>query len=108
MAFTMHSHSGQFCPGHAKDQLEDIIKHAIELGYKTFGLTEHMPRYEQRDLYPEEVSFHSTPYVLGKMSHEFLSLMILKLLSRLYLLVMRLISSRHSVCSESTPTSFIS
>ncbi|KAJ4212501.1 hypothetical protein FSOLCH5_002708 [Fusarium solani] len=55
MAFTMHSHSGQFCPGHAKDQLEDIIKHAVELGYKTIGLTEHMPRYEQRDLYPEEL-----------------------------------------------------
>lgn len=56
MAFTMHSHSGQFCPGHAKDQLEDIINHAIALGYKTMGLTEHMPRYEEQDLYPEEVT----------------------------------------------------
>jgi histidinol-phosphatase (PHP family) len=54
MAFTMHSHSGQFCPGHAKDQLEDIIQHAISVGYKTIGLTEHMPRFEERDLYPEE------------------------------------------------------
>ncbi|KFA77675.1 hypothetical protein S40288_02708 [Stachybotrys chartarum IBT 40288] len=54
MAFTMHSHSGQFCPGHAVDQLEDIIQHAIKLGFKTMGLTEHMPRYEERDLYPEE------------------------------------------------------
>ncbi|KAH7324603.1 histidinol phosphate phosphatase HisJ family protein [Stachybotrys elegans] len=54
MAFTMHSHSGQFCPGHAVDQLEDIIKHAIKIGYKTMGLTEHMPRYEEQDLYPEE------------------------------------------------------
>ncbi|KAM5345301.1 hypothetical protein ACJ41O_011163 [Fusarium nematophilum] len=51
----MHSHSGQFCPGHAKDQLEDIIKHAISVGFKTIGLTEHMPRYEERDLYPEEL-----------------------------------------------------
>lgn len=56
MAFTMHSHSGQFCPGHAVDQLEDIVRHAVSLGYKTMGLTEHMPRYEERDLYPEEVS----------------------------------------------------
>lgn len=56
MAFTMHSHSGQFCPGHAKDQLEDIIKHAISLGYTTMGLTEHMPRTGLEDLYPEEVS----------------------------------------------------
>ena len=55
MAFTMHSHSGQFCPGHAKDQLEDIIKHAISLGYTTIGLTEHMPRTGLEDLYPEEV-----------------------------------------------------
>ncbi|KAI2625222.1 histidinol phosphate phosphatase H [Xylaria nigripes] len=55
MAFTMHSHSGQFCPGHAKDQLDDIVKHAISLGYTTMGLTEHMPRTELRDLYPEEL-----------------------------------------------------
>ncbi|KAI0458762.1 histidinol-phosphatase [Xylaria acuta] len=55
MAFTMHSHSGQFCPGHAKDQLEDIIKHAISLGYTTMGLTEHMPRTALEDLYPEEL-----------------------------------------------------
>ncbi|KAH9908434.1 histidinol-phosphatase [Xylariomycetidae sp. FL2044] len=55
MAFTMHSHSGQFCPGHAKDQLEDIVKHAISLGYTTMGLTEHMPRTDLEDLYPEEL-----------------------------------------------------
>ncbi|KAK8127820.1 histidinol-phosphatase [Apiospora sp. TS-2023a] len=55
MAFTMHSHSGQFCPGHAKDQLEEVIKHAISVGYKTIGLTEHMPRTELADLYPEEL-----------------------------------------------------
>lgn len=55
MAFTMHSHSGQFCPGHAKDQLEDVVKHAISIGYKTMGLTEHMPRTALEDLYPEEL-----------------------------------------------------
>lgn len=55
MAFTMHSHSGQFCPGHAKDQLEDIVQHAISMGYKTMGLTEHMPRYSAAELYPEEL-----------------------------------------------------
>ena len=59
MAFTMHSHSGQFCPGHAKDQLEDIIKHAISIGYTTIGLTEHMPRTSLEDLYPEEVGSYS-------------------------------------------------
>lgn len=55
MAFTMHSHSGQFCPGHAKDSLEDVIQHAISVGYKTIGLTEHMPRTSLVDLYPEEL-----------------------------------------------------
>lgn len=55
MAFTMHSHSGQFCPGHAKDQLEVVIQHAISIGLKTIGLTEHMPRTDPRDLYPEEM-----------------------------------------------------
>ncbi|KAL1836478.1 hypothetical protein VTJ49DRAFT_5080 [Mycothermus thermophilus] len=55
MAFTMHSHSGQFCPGHAKDQLEEIIQHAIKLGFKTMGLSEHMPRTDVMDLYPEEL-----------------------------------------------------
>ncbi|KAK4218531.1 putative histidinol-phosphatase [Rhypophila decipiens] len=56
MAFTMHSHSGQFCPGHAKDELEEVVKHAISVGYKTLGLTEHMPRTELSDLYPEELT----------------------------------------------------
>lgn len=51
----MHSHSGQFCPGHAKDQLEDIILAAIAKGFTMMGLTEHMPRTSLDDLYPEEV-----------------------------------------------------
>lgn len=55
MAFSMHSHSGQFCPGHAVDQLEDIVQRAMAVGFATLGLTEHMPRYDERDLYPEEV-----------------------------------------------------
>ncbi|KAH8593462.1 histidinol-phosphatase-like protein [Bisporella sp. PMI_857] len=56
MAFSMHSHSGQFCPGHAKDQLEDIILTAISKGFQSFSLTEHMPRDSDADLYPEETS----------------------------------------------------
>ncbi|KAK3324627.1 polymerase/histidinol phosphatase-like protein [Cercophora scortea] len=54
MAFTMHSHSGEFCPGHAKDTLESVVLHAISAGYHTLGLTEHMPRTELSDLYPDE------------------------------------------------------
>lgn len=52
----MHSHSGQFCPGHAKDQLEVIIQTAITQGFQSFSLTEHMPRDSLADLYPEETS----------------------------------------------------
>ncbi|KAE8451683.1 hypothetical protein EG329_003140 [Mollisiaceae sp. DMI_Dod_QoI] len=56
MAFSMHSHSGQFCPGHAKDELEHIIQTAIARGMTTLGLTEHMPRHDDKDLYPEEIA----------------------------------------------------
>ncbi|KAB5535283.1 Polymerase/histidinol phosphatase-like protein [Coniochaeta sp. 2T2.1] len=73
MAFTMHSHSGQFCPGHAKDQLEDIIKHAISIGYKTMGLTEHMPRYSPSDLYPEELDDPNALAILPPRHASFLS-----------------------------------
>lgn len=53
MPFSHHSHSGQFCPGHAQDSLEDVIKAAIAKKMQVFALTEHMPRHEQ-DWYPEE------------------------------------------------------
>ncbi|TVY14573.1 putative histidinol-phosphatase, partial [Lachnellula arida] len=60
MAFSMHSHSGQFCPGHAKDSLEDVVLTAIAKGMKTFALTEHMPRNSEEDLYPEEIAAGDT------------------------------------------------
>lgn len=54
MPFSHHSHSGQFCPGHARDSLEDIILRAISKKLEVFALTEHMPHHDQ-DRYPEEV-----------------------------------------------------
>lgn len=53
--FSMHSHSGQFCPSHAKDRLEDIVLRAISLKMSLFALTEHMPRTDVRDLYLDEI-----------------------------------------------------
>ncbi|KAM5442688.1 putative histidinol-phosphatase [Microsporum ferrugineum] len=53
MPFSHHSHSGQFCPGHAKDQLEETIQTAIGQQMRVFCLSEHMPR-EKIDFYPEE------------------------------------------------------
>ncbi len=55
MAFTMHSHSGQFCD-HAQDTLEAVVQRAVAVGFTTMGLTEHMPRTAVSDLYPEELS----------------------------------------------------
>ncbi|BFZ62891.1 hypothetical protein YB2330_004001 [Saitoella coloradoensis] len=53
-----HSHSGDYCL-HAKGHLEDVVKEAIRQGFKLFCMTEHMPRDQQMDLYPEES--HLTP-----------------------------------------------
>jgi HisJ family histidinol phosphate phosphatase len=54
MPHSHHSHSGQFCK-HAIGSLEDIIKEALNQGFEVYGLTEHVPRYRVKDLYPEEV-----------------------------------------------------
>ncbi|KAJ5144947.1 Histidinol-phosphatase [Penicillium atrosanguineum] len=59
MPFSHHSHSGQFCPGHAQDSLEDVIQAAISKKMQVFCLTEHMPRAKE-DFYPEEVT-HPQP-----------------------------------------------
>lgn len=55
MPFSHHSHSGQFCNGHAKDSLEDVVKRAVALNMQVLALTEHIPRELECDLYPEEV-----------------------------------------------------
>lgn len=49
-----HSHSGQFC-SHAQNTLEQVIQTAISKQMSTFVLTEHMPRDQDCDVYPEEV-----------------------------------------------------
>ena len=59
MPFSHHSHSGQFCPGHAADTLEDIIQTAIGKKLRVYALTEHMPRHEV-DFYPEEQGTNSS------------------------------------------------
>ncbi|KAJ5902737.1 hypothetical protein N7495_003265 [Penicillium taxi] len=59
MPFSHHSHSGQFCPGHAKDSLEEVIQTAISKKMEVFCLTEHMPRHKE-DFYPEEIEAGQT------------------------------------------------
>lgn len=63
MPFSHHSHSGQFCH-HAEDSLEDIIQAAISKGMIVFALTEHIPRYHQEDLYPDEIKAQCTTFDL--------------------------------------------
>ena len=55
MPFSHHSHSGQFCK-HASGSLEEVVLEAIRQNFVVYGLSEHVPRYRQQDLYPEEVN----------------------------------------------------
>ncbi|KAH3665776.1 hypothetical protein OGAPHI_003964 [Ogataea philodendri] len=54
MVHSHHSHSGQYV-SHAVDQLDDVISRVKEMGFETFCLTEHVPRYDLKLLYPEEL-----------------------------------------------------
>lgn len=51
---THHSHSGDYV-SHAVDPLEDMVKLYHEKKFAIVCLTEHMPRLENRFLYPEEI-----------------------------------------------------
>lgn len=57
-------HSGRYC-NHAKDQLEDIIKRYIELGFKAVGITEHVPPVNDQYLYPDEKELNLTAFDLN-------------------------------------------
>jgi histidinol-phosphatase (PHP family) len=59
MSHSHHSHSGQFCPGHAANTLEECIQTAISRNLTVFGLSEHMPRHFV-DMYPEELASGTT------------------------------------------------
>jgi hypothetical protein len=101
MAFSMHSHSGQFCPGHAKDSLEEIILRAISLKMHLLALTEHMPRDQDADLYPEEVCPSSRPFPFSSTNHG---------ISQLIFLILKPIRSQQATPSPTcargtTPTS---
>ncbi|GAA5820145.1 hypothetical protein JCM11251_005502 [Rhodosporidiobolus azoricus] len=53
MTISHHSHSGEFCC-HAKGTLAEVVDEAIRQGFTTFGLSEHVPRYQASHFYPEE------------------------------------------------------
>ncbi|KZT59261.1 histidinol-phosphatase [Calocera cornea HHB12733] len=72
MPYSHHSHSGQFC-AHAKGTLEEVVLKAIEKGFRTYGLSEHCPRYREQDLYPEEVDTHTSCAALTDTYERFLT-----------------------------------
>jgi len=60
-AISMHGgHSGDFSK-HGQDDLEPMVKAAIEFGYTTFGVTAHAPRSAEKFLYSEEIKASYTP-----------------------------------------------
>ncbi|RKP26638.1 putative histidinol-phosphatase, partial [Syncephalis pseudoplumigaleata] len=63
MPFTLHTHSGQFCY-HAAGTLEEMVQAGVQARLASMGLSEHMPRYRDIDLYPEEQEAHATPQLL--------------------------------------------
>lgn len=60
MPHSHHSHSGQFC-SHAKDSLAQVLERAQTLGFTHFHLSEHVPRQNESELYPEEIEASITP-----------------------------------------------
>ncbi|KZO89649.1 histidinol phosphate phosphatase H [Calocera viscosa TUFC12733] len=72
MPHSHHSHSGQFC-AHAKGTLEEVVRAAIQKGFRTYGLSEHCPRYREQDLYPEEIEEHVSCSALTDTYERFLN-----------------------------------
>ncbi|KAI7860307.1 Polymerase/histidinol phosphatase-like protein [Circinella umbellata] len=72
MPYSYHSHSGQYCH-HGYGQLEDVVKEAIRKGFHAYGLSEHMPRFADSELYPEEIEAKCTPETLNTLFDNFQS-----------------------------------
>ena len=58
-------HSGQFC-SHAKDKLEEIIKKYIENEFPWVGITEHVPPFDKKYVYPHERKVGLTAALMQK------------------------------------------
>lgn len=67
MTISFHGgHSGDYCD-HAEGKLEAVVQQAIALGFTHYGLSEHMPRWRENDLYPEERQKGRSPQQLMTM-----------------------------------------
>ena len=66
-----HSHSGQFCK-HASGTLEEVVVEAIAQKFRFYGLSEHIPRQLQSQLYQEETDLGMQPSDLFNLFNDFL------------------------------------
>ena len=67
MASLHGGHCGEFCE-HAQGTLQEVLDTAVEVGFRTYGLSEHAPRYEQGHIYDSE---RAKGYTLGRLGLEF-------------------------------------
>ncbi|ORX59820.1 histidinol phosphate phosphatase H [Hesseltinella vesiculosa] len=72
MPYSYHSHSGQFCH-HGYGDLEAVVQNAIAKQFKVYGLSEHMPRFDMNELYPEELEANCTPETLATLFNDFVN-----------------------------------
>jgi len=70
MPYSHHSHSGQFCK-HAKNTLMEMFAAARARRMRVFALTEHLPRPNAADLYPEEREANLDPAKLSAQFEDF-------------------------------------
>jgi histidinol-phosphatase (PHP family) len=65
-------HSGEYCD-HAGGRLRDVLEAAIAAGFRTYGISEHAPRLEERFLYSKERELGWTVETLERKFAEYAS-----------------------------------
>jgi histidinol-phosphatase (PHP family) len=61
-------HSSEFC-SHAEDKLEEIIMEYIKKGFLWVGITEHVPPFDEKFVYPQERKVGLTAKIMQKKFH---------------------------------------
>ena len=71
MPHSHHSHSGDYI-AHGVDPLDSVIARVLDLQFHTYCLTEHMPRLNDKFLYPEEIESHQDTATLKRQFQRYL------------------------------------
>lgn len=67
-----HSHSGAYCAHAGECTPASMLTTAMQLGFTSFHLSEHIPRLRKEHLYPEEISAALSPERLTERFEEYL------------------------------------